>query len=127
MGVNGSHARSNPGHRHRDRFVTKPSRSKDNKTEKEKAILVGVATRTVTMKLAREHMAELGRLADTAGAVVVDTALQRRDTLDPATLIGQGLTLDGQGGNDTFLARPTPATETKIDGGSPSRRTRIRA
>ena len=89
----GANARSNLGHRHRDRFVTQPnpkSRSKDNKLEKEKAILVGVATKSVTMKLAKEHMAELGRLADTAGAVVMETALQRRETLDPATLIGQG-------------------------------------
>jgi GTP-binding protein HflX len=63
---------------------------KTNKVEKEKAILVGVATRAVSVKMAREHMAELGRLADTAGAVVVETTMQRRETLDPATLVGEG-------------------------------------
>jgi len=61
-----------------------------NKTEREKAILVGVATRSITAKVVKEHMAELGRLADTAGAVVVETTMQRRDTLDPATLVGEG-------------------------------------
>ncbi len=63
---------------------------KSNKVAKEKAILVGVATRAVSVKMAREHMAELGRLADTAGAVVVETTMQRRETLDPATLVGEG-------------------------------------
>jgi GTP-binding protein HflX len=66
------------------------SKLKSNAIEKEKAILVGVATRAVTIKAAKEHMAELGRLADTAGAVVVETTMQRRDTLDPSTLVGQG-------------------------------------
>ena len=89
MGMNGAHARSSPGHRHRDRIVTKP-KSQDVREQKEKAILVGVATKSVTIKMAREHMEELGRLADTAGAEVVDTTLQRRDTLDPATLVGEG-------------------------------------
>jgi GTP-binding protein HflX len=69
--------------------VTKP-RSHDIGKQKEKAILVGVATRAVTIKMAREHMEELGRLADTAGAEVVDSTLQRRDKLDPATLVGEG-------------------------------------
>ena len=66
------------------------SKLKTTKIEKEKAILVGVATRAVSVKAAREHMAELGRLADTAGAVVVETTMQRRETLDPATLVGEG-------------------------------------
>ena len=63
---------------------------KTTKVEKEKAILVGVATRAVSVKVAREHMAELGRLADTAGAVVVETTMQRRETMDPSTLVGEG-------------------------------------
>jgi GTP-binding protein HflX len=56
----------------------------------EKAILVGVATRDVTLKQAREHLAELERLADTAGAVVVEQVLQRRPGFDTSTLIGEG-------------------------------------
>lgn len=70
--------------------MSKSDKLKTNKVEKEKAILVGVATRAVTIKMAKEHMAELGRLADTAGAVVVETTMQRRETLDPATLVGEG-------------------------------------
>ncbi len=57
---------------------------------KEKVLLVGVATPGVTNRLAREHLAELGRLAYTAGAEVVETVLQRRPGFDAATLIGQG-------------------------------------
>jgi GTP-binding protein HflX len=90
MGVRGSHPRSSPGHRHRDRTVDKPMKSVDNRSSREKAVLVGVATKSVTIKMAREHMEELGRLADTAGAEVVDSTLQRRETLDPATLVGEG-------------------------------------
>ncbi len=56
----------------------------------EKAVLVGVATRDVTPRQAREHLAELARLADTAGAVVVGEVLQRRPSFDPSTLIGEG-------------------------------------
>jgi GTP-binding protein HflX len=56
----------------------------------EKAVLVGVATREVTLKQAREHLAELERLADTAGAVVVEQVLQRRPSFDTSTLIGEG-------------------------------------
>lgn len=62
----------------------------ETKQEPEKVILVGIATREVTPKQAREHLAELGRLADTAGAVVVDQVLQRRHTFDTSTLIGEG-------------------------------------
>ncbi len=58
--------------------------------EREKAILVGVATRDVTLKRAREHLAELGRLADTAGAQIMDEVLQRRPAFDPSTLVGAG-------------------------------------
>lgn len=66
------------------------SKLKPTAVSKEKAILVGVATRAVNAKAVREHMAELGRLADTAGAVVVETTMQRRETLDPATMVGEG-------------------------------------
>jgi GTP-binding protein HflX len=56
----------------------------------EKAILVGVATRDVTPRQAREHLDELERLAETAGALVVDRVLQRRPGFDTSTLIGEG-------------------------------------
>lgn len=58
--------------------------------EREKALLVGVARNDVPLKRARKHLAELERLADTAGAVVVDQVLQRRPAFDPSTLVGEG-------------------------------------
>lgn len=63
---------------------------KPTETKREKAVLVGVGTLEVTPKAMREHLAELGRLADTAGADVVETTTQRRANLDPATLVGEG-------------------------------------
>ncbi len=56
----------------------------------EKAILVGVATREVPLKTLNDHLAELGRLAETAGAEICATISQRRPSLDPATLVGAG-------------------------------------
>ncbi len=58
--------------------------------EREKAILVGVATREVSPSALKEHLAELGRLAHTAGADITNIVTQRRDAFDPATLIGEG-------------------------------------
>jgi GTP-binding protein HflX len=60
------------------------------KPKKEKAILVGVATRETPARIVKEHLAELGRLADTAGAEVVDTTMQRAEGLNPSTLVGEG-------------------------------------
>ena len=40
--------------------------------------------------LAQEQLAELGRLAETAGAVVSTSYLQRVQNFSPATLIGEG-------------------------------------
>jgi GTPase len=57
---------------------------------REKAVLVGIATSSVSAKTVKEHLAELGRLADTAGAEVVETTMQRREKLDPSTLVGAG-------------------------------------
>ena len=62
----------------------------EHKQEKEKCILVGIATPKVRPWLAREQLAELGRLAETAGAVVSASYLQRVQNFSPATLIGEG-------------------------------------
>ena len=48
----------------------------------ERAILAAAVTEGVV------SLEELARLADTAGAEVVGTVVQRRDRLDPATLVG---------------------------------------
>jgi GTP-binding protein HflX len=57
----------------------------------ERAILVGAPLKRGTGKLlVQEHLEELGRLADTAGAVVVGELTQQLDRPDSATYIGSG-------------------------------------
>jgi GTP-binding protein HflX len=58
--------------------------------EKERAIVVGLATRGATKREAAEYLDELTLLADTAGAVVLHRILQERDRIDPAFYIGKG-------------------------------------
>ena len=55
----------------------------------ERVVLVGVWT-SGTIIDAERSLAELARLAETAGSVVVDGLVQRRDRPDPATYIGSG-------------------------------------
>jgi len=55
----------------------------------ERVVLASVWT-SGTAEEADAAMAELSALADTAGAVVVATAIQRRDQPDPATYVGSG-------------------------------------
>ncbi len=58
--------------------------------EKEKAILVGVAIGDISNQEAMSHLGELSRLAETAGAEVIELVMQRRPSFDPSTLIGRG-------------------------------------
>ncbi len=55
---------------------------------RDRAILVGLTDGD--LPAAERSMAELARLADTAGLNVIDTVLQRRHRPDPRTLIGRG-------------------------------------
>jgi GTP-binding protein HflX len=55
----------------------------------ERVVLVGVWT-SGTAKDAENSLAELAALAETAGALVLDGVIQRRDRPDPATYIGSG-------------------------------------
>ncbi|MGE5278600.1 MAG: GTPase HflX [Acidobacteriota bacterium] len=57
---------------------------------REKAILVGVASRAVPRAVAEEHLDELERLLDTAGGVEVARFVKERSAPDPATFIGRG-------------------------------------
>src|SRR5262245_30599909 len=57
---------------------------------REKAVLVGVASRAAPRTLVEEHLDELERLADTAGARVVARFVKERPAPDPATYIGRG-------------------------------------
>ncbi|HEV7205604.1 MAG TPA: GTPase HflX [Jatrophihabitans sp.] len=55
----------------------------------ERVVLVGVWT-TGTLEEAENSLAELARLAETAGSEVLDAMIQRRDKPDAATYIGSG-------------------------------------
>ncbi|MGW0732583.1 GTPase HflX [Streptomyces sp. NPDC002851] len=55
----------------------------------ERVVLVGVWT-SGTAQDADNSLAELAALAETAGALVLDGVIQRRDKPDPATYIGSG-------------------------------------
>ena len=55
----------------------------------ERVVLVGVWT-SGTLPDAERSLAELARLAETAGSVVCDGLVQRRERPDPATYIGAG-------------------------------------
>ncbi|HEY3738142.1 MAG TPA: GTPase HflX [Jatrophihabitans sp.] len=55
----------------------------------ERVVLVGVWT-SGTLVEAENSLAELGRLAETAGSQVLAGLIQRRDKPDPATYIGSG-------------------------------------
>jgi GTP-binding protein HflX len=56
----------------------------------ERALLVGVALGARGRARAESSLEELARLATSAGARVVGTALQERKRRDPATLVGKG-------------------------------------
>jgi len=55
----------------------------------ERVVLVGVWT-AGTVEDAERSLAELARLAETAGSVICDGLIQRRDKPDPATYVGAG-------------------------------------
>jgi GTP-binding protein HflX len=55
----------------------------------ERVVLIGVWT-VGTVADARTSMAELAQLAETAGSVVLDALVQRRDKPDQATYVGSG-------------------------------------
>ncbi len=56
----------------------------------ERALLVGAPNKRVSSEAAAEHLAELGRLADTAGAEVVGSLIQRLDSPNPRFYLGEG-------------------------------------
>jgi len=59
-------------------------------TSRERVVIVGVSTREQDPTTTAQHLEELSRLVDSAGAEVVGTLVQNRPQFDPATLLGQG-------------------------------------
>ena len=60
------------------------------KEKRERALVVGVATRDTTKQQEEEYLEELVLLADTAGADVLHRILQVKDRFDSAFYIGKG-------------------------------------
>ncbi|MEX0952488.1 MAG: GTPase HflX [Nitriliruptoraceae bacterium] len=56
----------------------------------ERAVIVGVEGPADTVQQVEASLDELARLLDTAGAQVVERAMQRRERPDPATYVGRG-------------------------------------
>lgn len=61
-----------------------------NRSEIEKAILVGVRRPEISEEVINDHLSELELLADTAGAETILKMIQDRARLDPAFFIGKG-------------------------------------
>lgn len=61
------------------------------KTDKERAILIGIAEKSLSKAQAADSLDELARLASTAGARVVAQRIQVRSRINPAFYIGRGL------------------------------------
>ena len=67
-----------------------PTQLLDQRTPVERAILVGAPSAGERPEETREHVAELGRLTDTAGGLVVGTLIQRLQAPNPRLYLGQG-------------------------------------
>ena len=59
---------------------------------REKAVLVGAPLKSLSPRIAEEHLEELRRLVDTAGADVVGTLMQRIESPSPKFFLGEGKT-----------------------------------
>lgn len=65
-----------------------------NEIVKEKAVLVGIELPADNSDMVEESMNELGRLADTAGAVVEGSLVQKKQRPDVSTFLGRGKALE---------------------------------
>ena len=72
------------------RKLDQPERDRLAEVRPERAILVQLIGARTPRSVAEDSLAELARLADTAGAPVVGTIAQRRSKADPAFLVGEG-------------------------------------
>jgi GTPase len=85
-------------------------------------VLVSAPTRHVSVREAEEHLDELARLADTAGARIVGTLSQRLDSPHPRSFIGEGkaqelkkLMEDGDASLVIFDDELTPAQSKNLE------------
>jgi GTP-binding protein HflX len=62
----------------------------DTAIKKERAVLIGLITRTQNEERLKEYLEELAFLADTAGAIPVKRFFQKVEMPDPRTFVGSG-------------------------------------
>ena len=68
--------------------LARSRRVRNPRDQRDRAILVGVTTASLTAS--QESLDELKELARSSGVVVLDSVVQRRQKLDPRSLIGKG-------------------------------------
>lgn len=59
-------------------------------SDRDRVVIVGVVTQKDTPQQFQDTLAELGRLVDTAGGVVLQTMRQKRSRIHPQTVVGEG-------------------------------------
>ncbi len=70
-------------------WVISPPLSLDDLTE-DRVLLVGVQTEDVSVQRFEDGLAELVRLVESAGGIVLDTMRQKRERPHPQTVVGKG-------------------------------------
>src|SRR5512140_988964 len=79
----------------------------ETEKKEERAILIGLNYPGQDIKQAKEYLAELSYLAETSGAIPVNTFIQKLNVADPKTFIGSGKILEIAAyvsGNDIDMA-----------------------
>jgi GTP-binding protein HflX len=85
----------------------------------DRVLLVGVMTQNLSAQQFHDRLAELGRLVETAGGEVLDRIQQRRPTLHPQTVVGEGkvqeiaLAAQTQGANLVVFDRDLSPTQVR--------------
>jgi GTP-binding protein HflX len=59
-------------------------------SDQDRVLLVGVETEDVSVQRFEDGLAELVRLVESAGGIVLDTMRQKRDRIHPQTVVGKG-------------------------------------
>jgi GTP-binding protein HflX len=89
------------------------------KEGEERALLVQVITREMSLDRAADSLSELERLADTAGARVVGAVTQRRDRPSTGFLVGKGkleaIQMSAQSANANLLIVDNPLTAVQVN------------
>jgi len=63
-------------------------------TDRDRVVIVGVVTQDKSSQQFNDTLAELGRLVDTAGGIVLEIMQQKRSRIHPQTVVGEGKVLE---------------------------------